>query len=88
MKTILITGVLGGMGSATAELLIKNGYNVIGLDVKDGGDLPFVYFKTDLTKESEIQRTYDEIQKTHSEIRKKLLITHNTFFWTEINKNR
>ena len=68
MKTILITGVLGGMGSATAELLIKNGYNVIGLDVKDGGDLPFVYFKTDLTKESEIQRTYDEIQKIAPQI--------------------
>ena len=68
MKTILITGVLGGMGSATAELLIKNGYNVIGLDVKDGGDLPFVYFKTDLTKEREIQRTYEEIKKNTPQI--------------------
>ena len=63
MKTVLITGVLGGMGSATAKLLLDNGYKVIGLDVKDASNLPFTYFKTDLTNLHDLKNTCGEVEK-------------------------
>lgn len=64
MKTILITGVLGGMGKATAELLVKNGYNVIGVDVKDSCDLPITYYKVNLKEIIDIQKVYNDIKKS------------------------
>lgn len=33
MKIALVTGVAGGIGLATAELLLKNGVAVVGMDV-------------------------------------------------------
>ena len=63
MKTVLITGVLGGMGNATAKLLLDNGYKVIGLDVKDASNLPFTYFKTDLTNLHDLENTCGEVEK-------------------------
>lgn len=33
MKTAIVTGVAGGIGLATAEILNKNGYAVIGMDI-------------------------------------------------------
>ncbi|MBQ3545444.1 MAG: 3-ketoacyl-ACP reductase [Lachnospiraceae bacterium] len=57
MKVALVTGVAGGIGFATAELLLKNGVAVVGMDVVS--DMPkklegnFTYFKGDLSnKES------------------------------------
>lgn len=63
MKTVLITGVLGGMGSATAKLLLDNGYKVIGLDVKDASNLPFTYFKTDLTNVHDLEKTCGKVKE-------------------------
>ena len=34
-KVVLITGVLGGVGSATAELFQKNGWYVVGVDKRE-----------------------------------------------------
>lgn len=57
MKIALVTGVAGGIGLATAELLLKNGVAVIGMDVLP--EMPkelsgeFTYFQGDLSsKES------------------------------------
>lgn len=57
MKTALVTGVAGGIGFATAELLLKNGVAVVGMDVLP--QMPkelsgeFTYFQGDLaSKES------------------------------------
>ena len=57
MKVALVTGVAGGIGFATAELLLKNGVAVVGMDVAP--EMPqtlegeFTYFKGDLSnKES------------------------------------
>ena len=57
MKTALVTGVAGGIGFATAELLLKNGAAVVGMDVlpampkKPEGE--FTYFQGDISsKES------------------------------------
>ena len=35
MGSVVITGVCGGMGSATAALFMKKGYDVWGLDVNE-----------------------------------------------------
>ena len=59
VKTVIITGVLGGMGKATAQLLLKEQFNVIGLDILDNCDLPISYYKTDLTSEESIQKSYN-----------------------------
>ena len=54
MKVALVTGVAGGIGFATAELLLKNGYAVVGMDVLPAmpkaleGD--FTYCQGDLSK--------------------------------------
>ena len=57
MKIALVTGVAGGIGLATAELLLKNGVVVVGMDVAP--TMPkelegeFTYFQGDLSdKES------------------------------------
>ena len=57
MKIALVTGVAGGIGFATAELLLKNGVAVVGMDVipampqELNGE--FTYFQGDLSnKES------------------------------------
>jgi short-subunit dehydrogenase len=68
MKTVLITGVLGGMGKATAKMLLEQNYNVIGFDVLDKTDLPITYYKVDLTKSQEIEKAYNEISKNVSSI--------------------
>ena len=68
MKTVLITGVLGGMGKATAQKLLEQNYNVIGFDVNDSTDLPITYYKVDLTSEQEIERAYNDIAKKVSSI--------------------
>lgn len=63
VKTVIITGVLGGMGKATAKLLLKEQFKIIGLDILDNCDLPISYYKTDLTSEESIRRTYSYIIK-------------------------
>lgn len=34
MNSVVLSGVSGGMGSATARKLIQEGYTVFGLDIK------------------------------------------------------
>ena len=48
-KTVLITGVLGGIGSQLAKTFKENNYTVIGLDIKDAPS-PYCdkFFKFDL----------------------------------------
>ncbi len=57
MKIAIVTGVLGGIGKATALKLCDTGYYVVGMDVVDGADLAdfagldFEYIKGDLSSE-------------------------------------
>ena len=54
MKTAIVTGVLGGIGNAVCEKLIKEGWFVTGMDVADGQDGEnFQYMKGDLSKEKD-----------------------------------
>ena len=44
MDIAIVTGVLGGIGRASAEELIKAGYHVVGMDVTDAdgtGDMTY-----------------------------------------------
>lgn len=62
MKTILITGINGGMGAATAEKFISSGYQVYGLDIQESSAIEGVnYFKCDITDESRINEIFKEI---------------------------
>ncbi len=62
MKNVLITGVAGGMGNATATLLENKGYNVYGLDYKKPvGEFNWQYFKCDLTDMNSVKHAYEEI---------------------------
>ena len=64
MKSILITGVSGGMGLAIAKKFISNGYKVYGLDIKKPGEdiANLIYIPTDLTKMESVEKAFEEIK--------------------------
>ncbi|MBR1926114.1 MAG: SDR family NAD(P)-dependent oxidoreductase [Clostridia bacterium] len=68
MKNILITGVCGGMGKATAEFLENNGYNVFGLDITECENKKIKFLKTDLTDENSIKIAFEKIKEQTSSI--------------------
>lgn len=60
-KAVLITGVSGGVGFATAERFTLEGYKVFGLDIcepKDALDC-LTFVKTNLRDESEVKKAFD-----------------------------
>jgi NAD(P)-dependent dehydrogenase (short-subunit alcohol dehydrogenase family) len=64
MKTVLITGAYGGMGSAAVKALRDRGYRVFALDlrVKDSeeGIVPIV---ADITDEESVKLAFEEVSK-------------------------
>ena len=63
MKKIIVTGCNGGIGYATAEKLMKEGYFVVGMDVADEGKLTsadFKYVKGDLSKAADRENLVKE----------------------------
>ncbi len=67
MKTVLITGVNGYIGSKVASDLLHRGYRVIGMDLNSGNlnylsDNPkFIFFKADITRSKSF---HNELKKT------------------------
>ena len=63
-KCVLITGVSGGMGLATAKKFLSFGYKVYGLDIKEPleqlDNLTFI--KTDLSKIEEVESSYQQVK--------------------------
>ena len=54
MNSAIVTGVLGGIGNAVCEKLLKEGWFVTGMDVADGKDGEnFKYMKGDLSNEAD-----------------------------------
>ena len=50
MNIAIVTGALGGIGSASADALIKAGFHVVGMDVAEAdGSEGFTYVKGDLS---------------------------------------
>lgn len=48
MKTVLITGSGGGIGSATVKLFKSKGWRIIGIDIVENDNLSDIYIKYDL----------------------------------------
>lgn len=61
MKSILITGVCGGMGHAAAERFTAAGFRVFGIDRRQSCDLPIRYFSADITDEASVREVKDNI---------------------------
>ena len=62
-KSVLITGVSGGMGLSTLKKFLNNDYIVYGLDVVEPNfnNENFHFFKVDLTKQELINKVFDEL---------------------------
>ena len=70
MKNVLISGVSGGIGFATAKLLIEKGYNVYGLDIKAPSEAPsgLHFIQTDLTDAASVKAAFQIISGEVSEL--------------------
>jgi len=70
MKYVVLSGVSGGMGLATAKKLIESGYHVFGLDIKAPKEeiKELIYIKTDLRDSKSIEASYIEISRKTKEI--------------------
>ena len=68
-KNIILVGVCGGMGQATAELLIKDGYNVFGIDYNSTCDIKNLkYFQADITDTNQLEKVFSKITKEISNV--------------------
>lgn len=70
MQNVLITGVSGGMGKATALKFLNNGYRVYGLDINNPNFINdnFFFFKVDLTNSEEINKVYYQLNESNIKI--------------------
>lgn len=59
-KVVLVTGAAGGIGFATCEMLIKNGFTVVGMDIADK-KFDFDYITGDLSKKEDRQKAIDYV---------------------------
>lgn len=68
-KSVLITGIAGGIGSATATLFKKNGWYVIGTDIKKEDSKKTItdeFYNIDLSKYSDIKKLCHLISNKHN----------------------
>lgn len=62
-KTILISGVNGGMGAATARKFLARGYRVFGFDRQDAALVDGVeYYSCDITDDARIGEIFSDMQ--------------------------
>lgn len=67
MKSVVITGAYGGMGSATVRLMLDRGFRVFALDRTVGeAETNLIPIQTDVTSEESIKRAF-EIVKSHTD---------------------
>lgn len=63
MKSVLISGVNGGIGRATAQKFIDNGYQVFGIDIQNSTTINGLnYFQCDITNEDQIKQVFRKIK--------------------------
>ncbi|MBM3720218.1 MAG: SDR family NAD(P)-dependent oxidoreductase, partial [Actinobacteria bacterium] len=69
-KVAVVTGASGGMGRAITKALIRDGFMVVGLDLKDQSEkfdpTQYAHFTLDLTKSQEIDSVFGEIESRFS----------------------
>ena len=65
MKTVLVSGVSGGIGFEVAKKYVQEGYMVFGLDIKEPKEKldNFVFIKTDVTKEEEVKNACNKAKE-------------------------
>jgi NAD(P)-dependent dehydrogenase (short-subunit alcohol dehydrogenase family) len=65
-RTVLITGVLGGIGKATATLFRKKGWYVVGVDVRKSKIPSFTnkFLNLDISDTKQVDDLYKEVHKT------------------------
>ena len=70
MKSVVLTGVSGGMGIATSKRLIEAGYHVFGLDIKEPSETSpeMTFIKTNLRDLESVKASFEIIKKKTSEI--------------------
>ena len=62
-KNLIITGVNGGMGKATAEKFISLGFHVFGLDIQNESIVKEVdYYQCDITDDNRIKEIFNDIK--------------------------
>ncbi len=62
MKTAVVTGASGGMGSAVVKALLREGYTVYGLDLRENAPCEGLRFiETDLTNPENVENACREI---------------------------
>ena len=60
--SVILTGAGGGMGQATAKKLIREGYEVFGLDIREPENIPGLKFiKTDLTDQDSVESAFSQV---------------------------
>ncbi len=79
MKNVLITGVCGGMGHAVAEQLLREGYQVYGIDVAESVDLPVRYLQANLCEAAAVEEAYAKVSEEVAEL---TAILHFAGFYT------
>lgn len=63
MKTVLVTGSSGGMGSAICELLLEKGYKVYGIDYKDTQEISgFTHINCDVTDMTSVEQAFERVK--------------------------
>ena len=64
MKSILVTGATGGMGTAISKSLIAKGYSVFGLDYREGEKIDGLhFFNCDVTDTQSITAAMEKIRE-------------------------
>lgn len=64
MKNILVTGATGGMGKEICKKLIKEGYNVYGIDYRENEVIEGLkFFNCDVTDTASIEAAYESIRE-------------------------
>lgn len=64
MKNVLVVGASGGMGRATVKKLIREGYNVFGMDLPKSFDIDKLkYYQCDITDEKAVSLVHKSISR-------------------------
>ena len=69
MKTILITGAASGIGKASKDYFLDNGYQVIGLDISNIEEREnLISFNVDITNKEELIKIKEYIIENNIEL--------------------
>lgn len=64
MKSILVTGATGGMGSAITKSLLAKGYRVFGIDYREGEKIDGLeFFNCDVTDSDSINAVFEKVKE-------------------------